>query len=257
MNNIITVEKSPLDQFKTGVDSLLDRRKYFMNKILPTLRENVDYYVIKGRKSLSKQGAETLCAIYGLKASFEKDSETLSSFKNVDDAIAYKCTLQTRDGNFAGEGRGASTLKQNDGNINRCLKIATKSSFIDACIRTTGLSGLFTQDLETIPLTDISPALIQSSKPIPSIYTAEIKSADPYDAQREWDSGGEEESKDEPQPDFDNPMTEKQRSYLTSLICEKCSEPAERERWLSEVESCDKFGASAMIGEFLSAVPRY
>ena len=114
----VTVQQSKsMNEFKMGVNDLLERRSYFISQVLPKLKENFDFYVIKGKKSLSKGGAEKLCSIYNLSATFEKDAETMSSF-SIPGLIAYTCTL-SRNGVIQGQGRGCSTLaKCNNNNRN-------------------------------------------------------------------------------------------------------------------------------------------
>jgi hypothetical protein len=179
--------------------------------------------VIKGRKSLGKAGAEKLATIYSLVATFTKDNETLESFPGVDGLIPYICTL-TRSGEVVGQGRGSAVLRLNNNDANKTMKMAEKSAFISAVIRSTGLSDIFTSDLE-----DMSPEVIQeemvsnSSNFFPKKY-----------------EGGEDE-----------PITAKQKDLLTSLIFERIASPTERERWLQEAESCSKFDASELISSFL------
>ena len=69
-------ENESLELFKQGVDNLLAKRSYFISQVLPRLKEDQDYYVIKGKKSLAKGGAEKLASIYSLIATFEKDKES-------------------------------------------------------------------------------------------------------------------------------------------------------------------------------------
>jgi len=274
MNQTLTIENPSLVDFQTGVDCLLDKRKYFMAKILPTLKEGVDYHIIKGKKSLSKSGAETLCSIYSLVASFAKDAETMESFKSADDLVAYKCTLM-RGGEFCGEGRGASTLKQNNGDYNKTVKMAQKSAFVDGTIRSTGLSNLFTQDMEDMEVRNSS-----SSSSLPSGSSAtqlpgqktditgktfvrsEVRKDDVPTSYEDWYLGERdtefpyEEAIVEPIPSRkkdwtdERAMTSKQRDYLTSLINEQVNDPTERERWFTEMENSNRMEASELISSF-------
>lgn len=147
-------QSKSLSEFKLGVSDLLEKRSYFISQVLPKLKESADYYIIKGRKSLSKGGAEKLCSIYNLSATFEKDNETMNAF-TIPGLIAYTCTL-SRNGVVAGQGRGCSTLSKCDEDPNKAIKMAEKSSYISATIRTTGLSDIFTSDLEDISLSVIT-----------------------------------------------------------------------------------------------------
>jgi hypothetical protein len=270
MTSIITAEKTSLDHFKDGVDNLLNQRTYFMAKIFPTLKEGVDYHVIKGRKSLSKSGAESLCSIFSLVASFSKDIETMDSFKGVDGLCAYKCVLRSRSGEFAGEGRGASLLKNNNGDPNKAIKMCQKSAFVDAVIRSTGLSHIFTQDLPDLPPEMVSPTPksptpkpTNESAPIPSNFwglTDEDDFGNSYGSEMNMEQENidreDEEIRQKHSEKEWRPATEKQRAFLTSLILDRCAEPTERERFLNEMESADIGEASELISSFLMA-PRY
>ena len=227
MTTILTAQNS-LIQFKQGVDLLLEKREYFIKKILPTLVEGRDYFTIKGHKSLGKSGAEKLASIYSLVATFEKDVETMDSFKGVDGLVCYLCTL-TRLGEVIGQGRGAAELKNHGNDANKTIKMAQKSGFIDAVIRTAGLSDLFTSDLE-----DMAQASIQENK-------VEIPESIP--PKNQMQAG-------------DEPMTDKQRTLLHSLIFENVYDPDERERWLQEAESCSKYDASDLISSLMPASRR-
>lgn len=272
MTTIITAEKTSLDHFKDGVDNLLDRRKCFVEKILPKLREGVDYHVIKGRKSIGKSGAEAIVSIYGWCAKFEKDRETMDSFKGVDGLVAYKCTLSTQTGEFVGEGRGASALKDNDNNVNSTIKKSQKSSFCDAVIRSAGISSVFSQDLDDLPPEMITP-VPKPPSPKPTSEAALIPSRDFFsglvdedDFQNSYGNEVDIEHENMEREDEDvrqrhgekewRPATEKQRAFLTALILDRCAEASERERFLSEMESADIGEASELISSFLMT-PRY
>jgi hypothetical protein len=266
----ISVERNSLSEFKISVDDLLQKRDYFIQKILPKLAEEKDFYVIKGRKSLSKAGAEKLAAIYQLTALFEKDKETIESLSGVEGLVAFVCTL-SRHGEVAGQGRGAAVLKSYGDDVNKTIKMAQKSAFIDACIRTAALSDIFTSDLE-----DMDPNLIATPKPPPSpkptSESAPIPSRDFFGLNDEDDFGNsygsevdmerenlEREDEDIRQRHGEKewrPATEKQRAFLTSLILDRCAEASERERFLEEMESADIGEASELISSFLMS-PRY
>jgi hypothetical protein len=65
--------------------------------------------------------------------------------------ILLKCQLLDMGGNTVSEGIGARTLKQDYDDANKALKMAKKSSLIDAVLNAGGLSEVFTQDVEDIP----------------------------------------------------------------------------------------------------------
>ena len=133
--------------FRRGVDNLLKKRDYFIQQVLPKLKENQDFYEIKGKKSLAKGGAEKLVTIYGYTADFEKDNETLAMLGAEAGLLAYVCNLKM-SGVVVGQGRGADTVARNQNDPNKAIKMAQKRAYVDAVIRTTGLSDIFTQDLE-------------------------------------------------------------------------------------------------------------
>lgn len=260
----ISVERNSLSEFKEGVDSLLEKRDYFIQKILPKLKEGRDFYVIKGRKSLSKAGAEKLASIYNLVATFERDKATIECFPEVEGLVAYVCTL-SRNGEVVGQGRGAAVLKSHGGIANTTLKIAEKSAFISSVIRSTGLSDIFTSDLEDLPPEMIAPAPKPptpkplSDEAIPSKFwglTDEDAFETEIDTERENMEREDEEAMRKHSEREWRPATDKQLAYLKSLIFDRCADPNERERFLSEMVSADINEASELISSFLMT-PRY
>ena len=136
------------ETFKKNVDSMIENREYFREKLEGIMKEKEDYFVILGKKSLAKGGAEKLAAGFKLTARFEIDKETQEIFKSISGLIAYRCKLYNSNGEFKGEGGGADTLVRNQNDPNKTIKMAHKRAYVDAVIRTTGLSDIFTQDLE-------------------------------------------------------------------------------------------------------------
>jgi len=241
-NTITPVETNEsFELFKQGVNDLLSKRSYFISQVLPKLKENQDYYIIKGKKSLAKGGAEKLASIYNLIATFERDKESLSMLGNEKGLIAFICTL-TKFGVIAGQGRGADTIERNGGDANKTLKLTQKRSFVDAVIRTTGLSDIFTQDIEDMNVEKINnnPETFDKGK------------------YKEWIDDLTEESNG-PEIQYENvpiqqdSITEKQKKLLISLITEKTYDEDEREEKLGIVDSLDKYEASSMIKEYLES----
>lgn len=152
-----TAVQYDLDGFKRAVNELLAKREYFASKVMPFLKEGQDYYTIRGRRSLAKGGAEKLASMYGLVATFERDRETAEMLGDVKGMVAYVCTL-TKNGRVAGQGRGADTLARNGNDPNKTIKLAQKRAYVDAVIRATSLSDIFTQDLEDMDPAQIQPA---------------------------------------------------------------------------------------------------
>lgn len=127
------------------IDGYLAKRSEFITKVNKTMVEGKDYHVIQGKKSLAKGGAEKIASIFGWNARFDKDGDVSDALK-LDGLIAFRCTLHKVDA-FVGEGRGASQLAKNNSDPNKTIKMAQKSAFIDAVLRSSGLSDFFTQDL--------------------------------------------------------------------------------------------------------------
>jgi hypothetical protein len=266
MTTALIEKEDNIADFKAGVDSLLEKRSYFTKRVLPLMVENRDYYIIKGRKSLSKAGSEKLASIYNLVATFERDKETIDCFSGVEGLVAYICTL-TRNGEVVGQGRGAAVLKSHGGDANKTLKMAEKSSYISSVIRSTGLSDIFTSDLE-----DMDPNLISAPKtppsPKPTSESVLIPSKDFFGLNDEdsWGHLGNDANEDVDRETENmqrtnemkesKPMTERQRSLLSNLILERVGDSNEREWWLSEMEACNRLDASEMISSFLMT-PRY
>lgn len=203
-NNLTPVEAAgllPTTDVQERVNTMLANRKYLVEKVRPLLIETVDIYTLPGMKkpSLGKPGAEKLATIFGLVASFAIDHETMEAIgetANGKPYVAYVCNL-TRNGQLAGQGRGATSIewtrtnyknmkvtdyesakdsdpefieedwkemrgqygtyyRKKDGTVddplalNKAIKMAQKSAFVDAVIRATGMSDLFTQDLEDV-----------------------------------------------------------------------------------------------------------
>ena len=168
-------------QLKKQVTALIDSRQYFIDKVLPILKDKQDFFVIKGKKSLAKGGAEKLTTIFGLTAKFEMDKEMMEVLVEQKGLIAFKCTLEDAEGTFKGEGRGADTVARNQNDPNKAIKMAQKRAYIDAVIRTTGLSDIFTQDLEDMgfkqPLNNNNSAPkveVKPKKPAPDPKKAKI-----------------------------------------------------------------------------------
>jgi hypothetical protein len=131
------------------IDGFLEKRKEFIQKVNAIMVKGSDYYEIQGRKSLAKGGAEKIASIFGWQAEFRQDDEVV---KMIDQAglVAFICNL-TKKLEFVGQGRGAADFNKNAKDANKTIKMAQKSAFIDAVLRSSGLSDFFTQDLEDMP----------------------------------------------------------------------------------------------------------
>ncbi len=230
MNNQNVIQTNEnLESFKQGVNDLLSKRSYFISQVMPKLKESQDFYIIKGKKSLAKGGAEKLASIYSLTAVFERDDNALEMLSGVKNLVAFICIL-TKDSAVVGQGRGADTLERNSNDPNKTLKMAQKRAYIDAVIRTTGLSDIFTQDIEDMNLGEVNTNNNQQNYDLPEkkLYI--------------------ENSTEE------NMITRKQKDFLIDLIFQKNVDDEEvRERELAMVDGMSKFDASELIGKLLPA----
>lgn len=174
----ITVPTSPMDypveRFSQALERREDNRKALLKWIQSNLQAGIDFgqiHVIGKNKcrlardgradecmdpghwskpSLWKPGAEKICGMLGLIPRFPNLSEYENAVLRGEDikVIILKCELHTGSDFVAAEGTGARRIAQDNGDINKSLKMAEKSAHIDATLRVAGLSELFTQDLE-------------------------------------------------------------------------------------------------------------
>jgi hypothetical protein len=158
-NNTPTVS-NPMDNspalFRAGLDRRKENRNTLMDWIRSSLVEGRDYgsIMIRGQKSKSsllKPGAEKIAGMLGLIPRFPnlKDYEQAALSGIGVENIILKCELQNQEGEVIGEGVGARQVeKQDHGDLNKALKMASKSAMIDATLRCAGISEVFTQDIE-------------------------------------------------------------------------------------------------------------
>lgn len=235
--SLVMVTEDSLEHFKRSVDNLLSKRAYFISQVLPKLKEGQDFYIIKGRKSLAKGGAEKLASIYNLTAEFKQDMETSGMLKTVAGLVAFVCNLTSKNGQLIGQGRGASTLAKNLGDANKTIKMAQKSAFIDSVIRSTGLSDLFTQDIEDMPVVEREVEQPESNNNWLD-ETFRDESLRPTRGQVETD---------------EEPITPKQRDLLVSLLYQKIADENERNEKLEMISNFSKREASENISELLQS----
>jgi hypothetical protein len=164
----------PVEWFSKALERREDNRKALLKWIQSNLQPGIDFgqiHVVKKDKcrlardgrahecmeprhwskpSLWKPGAEKICGMLGLIPRFPNLNEYEHAVLRGEDitVIILKCELHTGGGFIAAEGSGARRVSQDNGDINKSLKMAEKSSHIDATLRVAGLSELFTQDLE-------------------------------------------------------------------------------------------------------------
>ncbi len=157
-------------KFKAGLARRGKNRAALMEWLRRELKEGVDWgriHVVKKDKcpepwnctnayhfskpSLWKSGAEKLSGMMGLRSTWPTLDAELDKVRGGSVMILLKCQLLDMAGNTVSEGIGARTLDQDSGDINKALKMAKKSSLIDAVLNAGGLSEVFTQDVEDMP----------------------------------------------------------------------------------------------------------
>jgi len=146
--------------FKAGLDRRKENRNTLMDWIRSSLVEGRDFgsIMINGRRSkasLFKPGAEKITAMLGLVCRFPN----LEQYENAVlegvqlDQIIIRCNLVNLIGEVIGEGVGARSIESQDqGDINKALKMSCKSAMIDATLRCAGISEVFTQDIEEMQI---------------------------------------------------------------------------------------------------------
>ncbi len=153
----------PIEQFKAGLEQREANRQALLQWIAKTLVEGVDFGIIRNKKSLWKPGAEKITGMLGIKREypgFDKYQDAAVEGKSIDQ-IVIKCVLKNGQNVHVSEGLGGRTVRQEGGDLNKALKMAAKSSFIDGTLNLVGLSEIFTLDLE-----DMFPEELQTpSKP--------------------------------------------------------------------------------------------
>ena len=102
------------------------------------------------KKTLWKSGAEKICGYLNFIPSWPnlRLYEERAALGEPIKEIILRCQLLNRSGKIVGEGVGGRDLRDQYRDINKAMKMAKKSSLVDAVLSTAGLSGIFTQDLE-------------------------------------------------------------------------------------------------------------
>lgn len=154
---------NPLDlapgEFREALARRGDNRRALIEWVRSSLVDGVDFGAVPLRRggfskpSLRKPGAEKICGMLGVTASFPtlKDYEAAVIEGRPLQQIVLRCHLLGPDGQIVADGVGARSVEQDHGDINKSLKMAAKSAHIDATLRMAGLSEIFTQDLEDMP----------------------------------------------------------------------------------------------------------
>ena len=154
--------------FRAGLDRRKENRGTLIDWIRSSLVEGRDYgsIMIKGNRSkpsLLKPGAEKIAGMLGLIPRFpnlKQYEDAVLDGKTIT-TIILKCELHNQIGEVIGEGVGARSVEtQDNGDLNKSLKMAAKSAMIDSMLRTAGISEIFTQDIEEMPP-------VERTQPIP------------------------------------------------------------------------------------------
>lgn len=187
---------SPLDQPAEAFRLNLERRRQNREALIAWLKqalvEGVDYGSVhivgkercplarQGRASecrdphhhskpaLFKSGAEVICSALGLTAAYPNLPAYEQAILAQQDirTIMLRCELRDAHENVVAEGVGARSVAQDYGDVNRSLKMCTKSAMVDATLRAASISALFTQDLESIPTEDAFQGAVTGALPL-------------------------------------------------------------------------------------------
>ncbi len=159
----------PAETFQAGLDRRKQNRAALMAWVRDALVDGSDFgkiHVVGRNKcqagrncrnpnhfskpSLFKPGAEKICGMLGLTVryptlpDYEKAALTGAKLSQ----IIIRCEIMDGSGQVVADGVGARIIAQDNGDINKALKMAEKSAHIDATLRLAGLSEVFTQDIE-------------------------------------------------------------------------------------------------------------
>lgn len=177
MNEVTVAEvsASPLDAspeaFRSALARRGDNRQALMKWIRESLVRDVDFgkiHIVKrsecskgkfcenprhfSKDCLFKPGAEKIAGMLGVTPTFP----TLHEYEKAAlegrelKQIILRCHMVDASGRIVADGIGARSLEQDYGDINKALKMCSKSAHIDATLRMAGLSEVFTQDIETM-----------------------------------------------------------------------------------------------------------
>lgn len=196
MSEIITTGGGELTPERDSNLSRMTERAQMLQAIASRFQDGIHYHTIRGRKTLSKAGAEEYCSWIGVVGILLHDEEIARVSGSPEGEYFFKCELYPlKDRIFLiGNGRGASTVKECSGVRNKAIKMAQKRAYVDAVLRLGGLSAVgFTQDLE-----DDEPPATVAAGPAPTetkaapTAPAPSPDPDPWKADREARQKGRE-----------------------------------------------------------------
>ena len=173
-SNVIPFSNNPLDCPVNDFESLIDKRQSNRMALIYWLKnhlvEGTDFGSIKTKRGLSKPslwkaGAEKINTILSVSALFPSyaDYEKSALTKTTLEQIIIRCELINSQQMVVASGIGARSLKQDYNDLNKALKMASKSAYIDATLKLAGLSDIFTLDLEDMTPEQVSPATTMKS----------------------------------------------------------------------------------------------
>lgn len=162
------------DDFRSGLVRRKDNRDALMEWLRKALVEGVDFGRLHiagknrctlkahGREkectdpdhfskpSMFKPGSEKVCGMLGLTPTFPtlKDYEAAAISGAAINNIVVRCDLMNDAGKVVASGVGARSVQSDYGDLNKALKMALKSSQIDATLRCAGLSEVFTAEFD-------------------------------------------------------------------------------------------------------------
>lgn len=152
------------------------------------IKRDVDFGVIKGTKkpSLYKSGAEKICMAYGLMQRYSIESK-IEQYDGKSMFFYYlvKCELvkvvEGREYIFTSAYGSANTAEKRNGfsspadACNGTLKMAQKRALTSAALSVSGLSDMFTQDMENEDFMAESKKLIDTDSPDAPVTTQQIR----------------------------------------------------------------------------------
>ncbi len=132
-------------------DALIEGTDYGRIHVMPKSRckegnrcTNEFHY---SKPCLWKAGAEKITGMLGLRAEWPDLERVVKHITKGGERIILRCHLVNPDGNVLSEGIGGRSTLDDAGDVNKALKMAKKSSLIDAVLNACGLSEVFTQDI--------------------------------------------------------------------------------------------------------------
>lgn len=187
----VTVFDQNAGDFRSSLARRGDNRKTLIDWVRQALVEGTDFgriHVVKRDKCqlgrnckndshfskpvLFKPGSEKICGMLGVTPSFpnlhEYERMVIEGREILH--IIMRCHILSAAGTVVSDGIGARSLINDNGDLNKALKMACKSAVIDATLRMAGLSEIFTQDLEDMkaaenatPDQELDPGTTRSS----------------------------------------------------------------------------------------------